>query len=58
MKLLKIKQVTELTTMSRSTIYRMISDGKFPKQVCLEKNISVWLESEIHGYIAERIANR
>jgi len=58
MKLLKIKQVIELTTMSRTTIYRMIANNDFPKQACLGKNNSVWLESEILDYLSAKLNNR
>jgi prophage regulatory protein len=58
MKLLKLKQVMELTTMSRTTIYREISYGDFPKQACLGKSNSVWLESEVVDYLLVRFSNR
>ena len=58
MKLLRLKQVKEMTTLCRSTIYREIKQGRFPKQIRLGSNTSVWLEYEVNNYLEERIANR
>ena len=57
-KFIKLDQVKEMTTLSRSTIYREIKHGEFPKQVRLGSNTSVWLEHEVNNYLEERIANR
>ena len=57
-KILKSPKVQELTTFSRSTIYRLMSEGKFPKQIKLSKHSVGWLESEISEYIESRINNR
>jgi|19_taG_2_1085344.scaffolds.fasta_scaffold19036_2 prophage regulatory protein len=58
LKFLKLKDVKNLTTLSSSTIYREIASGDFPKQVRIGKNNSVWLESEVMGYLEERISCR
>jgi len=34
-KLIKLPVVIEITTLSRASIYRLIADGEFPKQVKL-----------------------
>ena len=39
MKLIKLKDVTEMTTLSKATIYRLIKQGSFPRQ------ISLWAKS-------------
>ncbi len=51
MKLLRIKQVVEMTTLSRSTIYRLIDKGEFPKGKNLSSRTVVWNESDIAGWI-------
>lgn len=47
MKLLRIKQVIDMTTLSRSTIYRLIDKGEFPKGKNLSSRTVVWSESEL-----------
>lgn len=57
-KIIKLDSVKELTTFSESTIYRLMSQGKFPKQVKLAERSCGWVESEIEEYLDERISNR
>ncbi len=54
-KLIKLARVKELTTFSHSTIYRLMSQGKFPKQKKLAKRSIAWLEEEVLDYINQRI---
>ena len=54
----KLQKVKELTTLSRTTIYRLIQEGKFPKQIKLSERSSGWLESEVLAYLDECIKNR
>ncbi|QYJ77927.1 helix-turn-helix transcriptional regulator [Shewanella acanthi] len=58
MKLIKLKEVIEITCLTKATIYRMIAAGKFPKQVSLGDRAVAWIESEIEGWINERIVER
>ena len=58
MKLLKLPQVGEITQLSTTTIYRLISVGKFPKQIKLSERTSRWLESEVMDYINKKIEAR
>ncbi len=51
-KVLRIKQVTELTGLSRSSIYCKVKNGSFPKQVHLGERAVGWLSSDIDGWIA------
>lgn len=53
-----LKQVSNKTQYSRTTIYRLIQEGNFPKQVKLGPNRSVWVESEIEAWMADRIDQR
>ena len=43
---------------SRTHLWRLERDGKFPKRVPLGDNSIAWVEEEIDGYIAERMARR
>jgi prophage regulatory protein len=47
MKFLRIRQVMQLTGLSRMTIYRLERDGNFPKRRRLSENSVAWLESDI-----------
>ena len=55
MKILKLNDVKKLTTFSVSTIYRLASEGKFPKPIKLAERSSGWLEKEVLDYINDRI---
>lgn len=56
-KIMRLPQVIELTTYKRSSIYRLMDEGKFPKPIkigaravaWLEEDINLWLESKIQG---------
>lgn len=54
--LLRRKQVEARTGLTRSTIYALISEGKFPKSIPLVGRTVAWTESSIDRWIAERIA--
>ena len=56
---IRLPEVKNLTGLSRSTIYCLIGNGTFPRQIPIGGCRAVgWLESEIQGWIAERIAKR
>ena len=57
-KIIKLKQVMEMTTFCRTTIYRLIKRGEFPKQIKLAERSSGWLESEVVSYLEAKINNR
>lgn len=58
MKLLRLKNVMDITGLGRSSIYNYMKEGSFPKQVKITANLSAWVESEIEDWIIERIAER
>lgn len=53
-KFLRRPEVENLTGLSRSTIYSMISNGEFPKPVRIGRRAVAWRESVIQSWIAER----
>jgi len=57
-KILRLPQVEEATGKSRSTIYKRISEGEFPKPVKLGTKSVGWVEDEIAQYNERRIAAR
>ena len=52
--LLTMPEVEALCRLSKPTIYQMIREGRFPKQVRLGPNKVAWLRSEVLGWIGER----
>jgi prophage regulatory protein len=47
MKLLRRKQVEKMTGLSRSSIYAMIAEGRFPRQRKIGLRAVAWMEDEI-----------
>ncbi|GAA3716974.1 AlpA family transcriptional regulator [Oceanisphaera sediminis] len=58
MRFLRLKDVIDKTGLSRSTIYRQIAEGCFPKGIPLGGKATGWLESEIEDWMLERLAKR
>lgn len=54
--LLRRTQVEARVGLSRSTIYALMSEGKFPKPVPLVGRTVAWTSSSIDKWIAGRIA--
>jgi prophage regulatory protein len=54
--ILKLPEVIKTTGLARSTIYRLINEDRFPKQIKLTSFSSGWLLSEIEEWIDQRIA--
>ena len=49
----RLPELVRRTGMSRSTIYRRISEDRFPQSLPLDGNISVWRESEVAAWLAD-----
>ncbi|MBF4433262.1 AlpA family transcriptional regulator [Vibrio anguillarum] len=58
MKVIRLKEVIELTGLSKSTIYRLTESNKFPKQLSLGERSVGWLESEVKEWLENRINDR
>mgnify|MGYP000058849773 FL=1 len=52
--LIKLTKVKEITTFSTATIYRLISQGEFPKQIKLAERSSGWLLEEVYNWIEQK----
>ena len=53
--ILLLEDVKKLTRLSRSTIYRLIAKGEFPKQFKRTERLVAWLESDILLWLQNRI---
>ncbi|UPR28739.1 AlpA family transcriptional regulator [Vibrio crassostreae] len=58
MRLIKLKEVMSLTSLARSTIYKYMSEGQFPKAVSLGCRSVAWVEEEVTDWVLERIGER
>lgn len=55
-RLVRLPEVIHRTGLSRSTIYRRMELGQFPKPYPLSSRIVAWAETDIDQWIAERLA--
>lgn len=53
---LRLPSVIKRTGLGRSTIYRQIQEGTFPKMIKLSERTSVWSESSINSWIENKKA--
>lgn len=53
-KLIRLKEVIDRIGLSRTTIYDMMKDGRFPRQVILGQRSVAWHEDAINQWIASR----
>lgn len=58
MRILRIKVVSEITGLARSTVYKYIAEGIFPKPISLGGRCVGWLECEVHAWIQSRVVER
>jgi prophage regulatory protein len=50
-RILRIKAVLARTGLSRSTLYRKIQNGTFPKQVQISTRCAGWRESAVNAWM-------
>ena len=53
-RLLRIRQVEEITGLSRSSIYRLMQDGEFPRPVKVGPAAVRWRASDINTWLESR----
>jgi len=49
--LLRINDVSQLTSLAKSTINLWVTQGKFPKPISLSPTIKVWRTEQIESWI-------
>ena len=52
--LVRLRQLTAIVGLSRSTIYRLVKAGNFPKPIRIGINSLAWRMDEIHEWIDSR----
>jgi len=58
MKLIKLKEVTEMTTLSKATIYRLIKQRKFPDSISVGSRAVAWRTIDILEWIQKKVDAR
>ena len=54
MKALRLREVCNLTGLSRTTLWRLERAGSFPARIVLSKNSVGWLAEEVSAWLASR----
>ena len=57
MGLIRRKTVEKITGLSRSSIYAMMSEGTFPKQIKIGRRAVAWRHEDIENWINEKYRN-
>jgi prophage regulatory protein len=55
-RIIRLKTVLARTGLSRSTLYRKVADGTFPRQISISVNGAGWYESAVERWIANPAA--
>ena len=53
-RLLHLKEVLNRTSLSRTSIYRLMARGRFPASIALGSRVS-WIEAQVEEWIQARI---
>lgn len=53
---MRLQQVKQMTCLSKSSIYRLIGEGKFPKQVAVGSRSVVWVRSQVEEWCFQMVA--
>ena len=57
-KLVRLDTVLEMTTLSVSTIYRLMKKGKFPRQIKISERSTRWVLEEIYEWMDGNFKSR
>ena len=58
MRILKLKEVLNRTGLGKTSLYALIKNADFPKQIPLGSRAVGWLENEVDAWILEKIESR
>jgi prophage regulatory protein len=57
-RLLRVPQILERVPVSRSWLWRLVKDGKFPQPLRISEKITAWKESDIDNFLENLEAER
>ena len=52
--MLRLRSVLQMTALSKSTLYRLIKQGKFPPPLRLTQRAVRWRREEVTGWLKKR----
>jgi len=55
LRVLKLKEVCSIVGLKPSTIYKLMSNGEFPKQIKLTAKSVGWSSSEVNHWVSLKI---
>ena len=55
---LRIREVCNKTGVSRTHLYRLIANNKFPAPIHISERISVWREAEVNSWLREKFLSK
>lgn len=58
MKLIKLKDVIDMTSLSKATVYRQVNNGTFPSPIRLGPRAVAWVMDEIEDWIENKMNAR
>jgi prophage regulatory protein len=57
-RILRLPAVLDRTGLSRSTLYRKVNEGSFPRQIAISARCTGWRESHIEAWLRNPIFYR
>jgi prophage regulatory protein len=54
----RVKDLSEILSMSDSTIWKMVKKGTFPKPKHITKRMTVWLRQDISDWVEAKTKDR
>lgn len=57
-RMLRLPTVEDRTGLARSSIYRSMAQGDFPRPVRVGRRAVAWVESEVEGWIERKLVAR
>ncbi|ELR66126.1 Transcriptional regulator [Photobacterium marinum] len=58
MRFMRLKEVMNVTGLSRSSIYNFMAEGTFPKSVPLGGRAVAWVEDEVQEWMEAKLIER
>ncbi len=55
MRIIRLPEVVHKTGIPRSSIYKMMSEDRFPHNIKLGPRMAGWIESEIEEWLEEKV---
>lgn len=55
-RMIRLPEVTKITSLSSAQLYRMMEEGTFPKQYRISHRVAAWKESEVAAWVNALVA--